>query len=168
MIVRALYGLKSAGSSFGRHLEDCMRHLGYKPCLADPDLWYKPMKRPDDNFEYYSYMLLYVDDCLCIHHNAKEALKELDHYFPMKKGSIGSPDVYLGSKLRKVHLDNGVAAWAMSSSKYVQEAISNVEKELKYMCHSLPRRASAPWPSNYISETDDTPLLPPERVRFYQ
>ena len=46
IIVRALYGLKSAGS-FRNHLADCMRTLGYKSCLADPDLWYKPMVRPD-------------------------------------------------------------------------------------------------------------------------
>jgi hypothetical protein len=30
-IVRALYGLKSAGASFSRHLADCMRDLGYTP-----------------------------------------------------------------------------------------------------------------------------------------
>ena len=58
LIVRALYGLKSAGSSFGCHMADCMQTLGYKPCKADPDLWYKPMTRPDDGFEYYAYVLL--------------------------------------------------------------------------------------------------------------
>ena len=47
VIVRALYGLKSAGASFGRHLADCMRNLGYEPCKADGDLWIKPMTRPD-------------------------------------------------------------------------------------------------------------------------
>ena len=35
IIVRALYGLASAGASFGRHIADCMRHLGYTPCKAD-------------------------------------------------------------------------------------------------------------------------------------
>src|SRR6476620_5291726 len=48
LIVRALYGLKSAGASFGRHLADCMRHLGYTSCQADADLWLKPMVQPDD------------------------------------------------------------------------------------------------------------------------
>eukprot|EP01082_Thalassiosira_pseudonana_P012046 g10260.t1 g10260 contig4:1535094-1535339(+) len=38
IIVRALYGLKSAGAAFHSHLGECMRNLGYKPCLADPDL----------------------------------------------------------------------------------------------------------------------------------
>ena len=74
IIVRALYGLASSGASFRNHLEDYMHHLGYKSCLADPDLWYRPEVREEDKFKYYSYALLYVDDCLCIHHSAEEEL----------------------------------------------------------------------------------------------
>lgn len=73
LIVQALYGLVLASASFSKHLADCMRHLGYQLCRADGNLWYKAEKRPDDGFEYYSYILLYVDDCLCIHHKAGEA-----------------------------------------------------------------------------------------------
>ena len=70
-----------------------MRTMGYKPSLADPDLWYKAEVRPDDGHEYYSYILLYVDDCLAIHHDATGVLKELDKYFKMK------PKLYRGPKL---------------------------------------------------------------------
>ena len=48
----------------------------------------------------------------------------------MKSGSIGDPNIYLGSKLRKVVLENGVEVWATSASKYVQEAVSNSEAYL--------------------------------------
>ena len=37
--VRELYGLKSAGALFRNHLADCMQHIGFIPCLANPDLW---------------------------------------------------------------------------------------------------------------------------------
>jgi hypothetical protein len=47
-IARALYGLKSAGAAFRNHLESCMDHLGWKPCIADRDLWMKEETRPDD------------------------------------------------------------------------------------------------------------------------
>jgi Reverse transcriptase (RNA-dependent DNA polymerase) len=96
IIVRALYGLKSAGASFSNHLAECMRTIGYLPCKADGDLWYKPMVRPEDGFKYYAYMLLYVDDVLHINHDAQKVLFELDHYFMMKKGSVADPDIYLG------------------------------------------------------------------------
>jgi hypothetical protein len=48
LIGRALYGLKSAGAAFRNHLESCMDHLGWKPYLADRDLWMKEEIRPDD------------------------------------------------------------------------------------------------------------------------
>ena len=99
IIVRALYGLKSAGASFGRHISDCMRTMGFESCKADPDLWFRPATRPDDGFKYYEYVLLYVDDCLAISHDAISVLKQLDKYFQMKPGSIGDPDIYLGAKL---------------------------------------------------------------------
>ena len=42
IIVHALYGLESAGGSFGQHITDCMRTPGYKNSKVDADLWYKP------------------------------------------------------------------------------------------------------------------------------
>ena len=70
LTVRALYGLKSAGSAFRTHLCICMKGLGYTPYLADPDLWYTAEVRPDDGFEYYSYIICYVDDILVINHDS--------------------------------------------------------------------------------------------------
>ncbi len=50
IIVRALYGLKSAGAAFQAHLASFMRQMGYTSCKADPDLWYKAETRPADSF----------------------------------------------------------------------------------------------------------------------
>ena len=79
-VVRALYGLKSAGALFRNHLADCMRHLGFTPCLADPDLWLKAAEKPD-GLAYYAYVLLYVDDVMVIHHDAMSVLARIDKYF---------------------------------------------------------------------------------------
>ena len=39
-IVRALYGLKSAGASFHAHLANVLRNImHFMPCEADPDVW---------------------------------------------------------------------------------------------------------------------------------
>jgi hypothetical protein len=52
LVLRALYGLKSVGAAFRNHLAECMKHLGWNPCLADRDLWMKAETRPDDGVLY--------------------------------------------------------------------------------------------------------------------
>ena len=170
VIVQALYGLKSAGASFSRHISDCMRTVGFEPCKADPDLWFRPAMQPDDGFKYYDYVLLYVDDCLAISHNAIIVLEQLDKYFQMKPGSIGDPDIYLGAKLRSVSLNNGVRCWSMSSAKHVQEAICNIEDYIERNLGGwkLKKNPTYSWPSNYNTEDDDSPELSPTLASYYQ
>ena len=105
----AAYGLKSPGADFRNHLRDCMEHLGYESCKADPDVWMRSATRADGQ-EYFEYILLYVDDCLCISENPKPALLQIDKYFPIKPASLGPPKTYLGGKVSKIQLTNGVHA----------------------------------------------------------
>ena len=171
IIVRALYGLKSAGASFRHHLADCMKHLGYTPCLADPDLWMKPEVRPDDGVAYYAYILCYVDDILSIAHNAEDVLRRLDKYFMLKPGSLGDPDIYLGAKLKKMKLSNGVEAWAMSPAQCMEQSVKNVEKYLEENLSArwkLPSKAENPFAIGYSPELDDSPELDPSLSSYYQ
>jgi hypothetical protein len=101
VVIRALYGLKSAGVSFCNHLAWCMRDLLWVPCEADPDVWMRPAVRESDGFEYWEYVLIYTDDLLVISENPKMVLDRIDHYFPLKPGYITPPDVYLGAKISK-------------------------------------------------------------------
>ncbi len=101
IIVRALYGLKSAGAAFRAHLASFMCQMGYTSCKADPDLWYKAETRPDDNYHYYAYILCYVDDILVIHHDSMSVLNQINKYLPLKLTSVGNPDIYLGAKLKE-------------------------------------------------------------------
>jgi hypothetical protein len=84
LIVRALYGLKSDGAAFRNHLAECMNHLGWNPCRADRDLCMKAETHPDDVVLYWAYILIYVDDILCVHHDPGAPLAKLDEYFKMK------------------------------------------------------------------------------------
>ena len=131
-----------------------MCHLGYKSCLTDPDLWYKPEVREEDKFKYYSYVLLYVDDCLCIHHSAEEEPYKFDKFFKMKAGSTGDPDIYFGAKVKPMKTNNGVTAWEISPSKYVNKAINNCEKWIQENMaeHKHSCRASNPFPTDYDSD----------------
>ena len=129
------------------------------------------MVRPDDGHEYYAYILCYVDDVLSIAHDAENVLKPLDKYFELKPGSLGDPDIYLGAKLWKMQLHNGVWAWAMSPTKYVSQAVNNVEKYLEEVLEGrwrLPTRADNPFAIGYSPELEESPELDPSLASFYQ
>ena len=113
VVTRALYGNKEAGSDFRNHLQYCMELLRYQSCLSDPDLWMRRAVR-DNGDCYWEYMLLYVDDALCIIKYPKESLMEIDKYFMMKPGSINVTKIYLGDKVSLEELPNGVKAWSVS------------------------------------------------------
>jgi hypothetical protein len=166
LIVRALYGLTSAGAAFRNHLADCMTHLGWHPCRADRDLWMEAETRPDDGVLYWAYILIYVDDILCVHHDPGSPLTKLDEYFKMKEGSIQVPAFYLGATLKKTVLPNGVVAWGIISSKYVQSAVQNVKEYLTALPgdQMLVKNASDPFVGGYKPELDESPELEPTRA----
>ena len=76
----------------------------------------QPEIKPGDGTKYSEYVLLYVDDALIISINAEDILRnKIGKYWTMKKDSIGPPKVYLGNKISKVLLENGISEWAFSS-----------------------------------------------------
>jgi hypothetical protein len=168
--IQVLYGLKSAGAALRNNLAGCMKHLGWHPCRADRDLWMKAETRPGDGVSYWDYILIYVDDIFCLHHDPGSPLAKLDEYFKMKEGSIQVPTFYLGAKLEKTVLPNGVVAWGMISSKYVQSAVQNVKEYLAAIPgdQMLVKKASGPFTGGYKPELDDSPELDSTRAKFYQ
>ena len=49
LIKGAFYGGKSAGKDFRNHLQSGMLQLKFQPCLADPDVWMRPMKESNSS-----------------------------------------------------------------------------------------------------------------------
>jgi hypothetical protein len=87
-----------------------MARLGFTSSCADPDVWFQLSKRSTGE-EYYEYVFLYVDDVLVISEQAEAVLQnEIGKDWVLKPESIGPPSQYLGGKLRKVTLANGVKA----------------------------------------------------------
>ena len=70
----ALYGVMAAGRDFRNHLCSYMELLNFKLCLADPDVWMRPVIKSNGN-TYYEYILLYVDDALVVSENAESILR---------------------------------------------------------------------------------------------
>jgi hypothetical protein len=94
-----------------------MRQMGCTSCKADPDQWLKAKTKPDKNVCYYAYILCYVDDILCIHHNPMSVLNKINGYLPLKPSLVGDPDIYLGAKLKQTLLPYGVWTWGLRPSR---------------------------------------------------
>jgi hypothetical protein len=75
----------------------------------------------------------------------------------------------LGAKLKKTVLPNGVVAWGMSSSKYVQSAVQNVKEYLAALPgdQMLMKKAYGPCTGGYNPELDESPELDSTRASFY-
>ena len=166
LVTRALYGMKSAGRDFRNHLRDCMEHMEYTPCMADPDVWMRKAIKADGT-EYYELMLLYTDDCLHVSEDPRQGLMQLNKYFKLKPESIGKPTIYLGAKITQVLLPNGVTSWAMSASQYTQEAVRNVEIHLKKKGLSLRKGSNSPLTTYYRPECDTSPELDAYDSSYY-
>jgi hypothetical protein len=80
LIVRALCGLKSSGAAWRSHLANTLHHMGLQSSLADPDVWLRPRCKPN-GFEYYEYVLVYVDDLLVLSHDGEKIMKSLEDFY---------------------------------------------------------------------------------------
>ena len=88
----------------------------------------------------------------------------------LKEGS-SEPNIYLGTKLKRVTLDNGAVAWSLSPSKYVQEAVQNCEKHVKenlLVDFELMKYAPNPFPIGYEPEMDVSRELNPDEASYFQ
>jgi len=144
-----------------------LTNLSSTSCLADPDVWFLPAKKPD-NYEYYEYVLVYVDDVLVLSHQGETIMKELEQYYRLKDG-YAKPTQYLGAAVKEWTFPDDATkpCWALSSEHYVKEAVKNIEKHLEGQQRTL-RKSNQPMPTAYLPELNITPLLQDDDIHFYQ
>ena len=113
-----------------------------------------------------------MDDALVVSDNAESILwNEIGRYFELKEASIGLPKMYLGAGIRKVKLDNGMEAWAASSSQYAQAAVRNVEEYIEKSHHKrwrIPNKVETPMRSTYRPKLDVSEELSSSDASYYQ
>ena len=107
--------------------------------------------------------MLYEDDFICLGVNPEKILRnEIRKYFKLKESSIGElkessiglPGQYLGGKIRKVLLENGIEWWALGYSQYVQEAVRNIRNYLSEQNKTLTKRVKALLTRDYHPEVN--------------
>ena len=171
VITRALYGLRSSGKAWRNHMSATLRDHGYASCKADPDVWMKPKTKPD-GFKYWSYILVYTDDILAVDHDPKSVMEYLASRYTLKPGSVQEPELYLGSQVSKFYIEGAEdpekPRWAMSSEKYVKQAVADVELELSHVDQCLPTRVTTPLSQGYRPELDQSREVDGKRGQYYQ
>ena len=129
IVVRALYGLKSASASFRAHMASRLDELGFKSSVADPDVWLKAATKACGE-QYYEYVMVYVDDILAVSIEPRAVLKEIQKTFKFKNDKIEEPSSYLGARLARKSI-NGIECWTITSVDYIRAAIDTVETAIK-------------------------------------
>jgi hypothetical protein len=169
VICKALYGLKSSGAAWRAHLAATLHDLQYRSSLADPDVWLRPNVKTNGDL-YYEYVIVYVDDILVVAEHPQCTMGCLAKLYRLKEGSVGKPTVYLGAQIMEHRFSDEpqFLSWAMSSAKYVKEAVRLVEQELVKMDKCLPKKVPTPLSSGYHPELDVSPLLKDEEANYYQ
>jgi Reverse transcriptase (RNA-dependent DNA polymerase) len=167
IVEKALYGLKTSGAAFRALLADTLYDSGFRPTRGDPDVHIRPAVKPD-GFQYYEMILCYVDDVISISHKATDVIKEVvQKKFKLKNDAIEEPQMYLGAQLVKRKI-TGCNCWTMTSNKYVEAIVKNLEVRLKGENKQLPSKCDTPLKSGYRPELDASDELNGEQITLYQ
>jgi hypothetical protein len=167
IIVKAMYGLKSSGAAWHAKLSETLRSMDFTPSYANPDVWYKAATK-EDGFQYYQYILVYVDDILVIAHNPIPIMTTIKKAYRLKEEPCPPKD-YLGAKIKNWSIPNDARQiWSMNCMQYLKEAVKNVEGELEKSNLVLRGKPTTPMQAGYRPELDVSPILNPEQANYYQ
>lgn len=176
IIVRALYGLKSSGAEWKKTFASYIRHtLGYEPCIgADDNVYLKPMKDSQGN-EYYGYLIVYVDDVLCIDKDPGRVLNLINRDYRLKEPPA-PPSMYLGADFKPFEIemnDEGrtQCCWAMSADSHIKKALQVVKERLEtdQVKFKSKRTAEQPFSNqDYRPELDTTEECNEDQIQFFQ
>jgi hypothetical protein len=85
---------------------------------------------------------------------------------------VKEPNLYLGTQVNKFYIDGDddpeKPRWAMSSEKYVKQAVADLETELEKVDQCLPMRVTTPVSQCYTPELDQLRELDAKRGQHYQ
>ena len=167
IIVRmALYSLKSGGAEFCAYWDETLNDIEFLSTKVDPDVWYRHAVKPN-GFEYYGYIMCYVDDILCIPHDLGILLRQIQVVFKFKGDKTDQPEKYLGSQVVNI-IVYGAEGWYMSAEKYVRATVDNVKHALAKQNQRLLTHCKTPIMSGYWPETDTLTEIKVEGVTQYQ
>ena len=158
ILVRSVYGTRSAAARFHESLSAKLRRINFRPSRADPDLWIRRLKDGS-----YDYIARYVDDVMCFSKTPETIIAYLQQFYTMK--GVGYPQFYLGgdvNTLPPTWKEHNVT-YGLSAHTYIKNCVPNLER----MCDTTFKPVSVPFHPDYHAELDTTDLCsPPDMTRY--
>jgi hypothetical protein len=141
--------------------------MGYVTTIADADVYRKLAVKPNGE-RYYEWLLVYVDDILCISHDPKATMDAISKVYELGT-SVKEPDRYLGANVLRWQCPDGRWVWAMDAKDYVKNAVNIVKELLAQDALVLKKKGSdRPFPKEYRPEVDVSPELNPAMGNRFQ
>ena len=125
IIHKGLYGLRSSGARFHKHLAAKLATMGFKPSYFDSNLWMR------DAGDHYEYITTYVDDVLAFGKDPLSMIEELHHDYVLK--GVGRPEYYLRGNVTELFPEwnrEGLFS-ALLSETYIKNVTEKFESLLK-------------------------------------
>ncbi len=126
--------------------------------------WLKAAVKPCGRKEYYSYIMVYVDDLLCIDLEPQQKyMDQVNESLKLKKGSVEKPKVCLGANCQiNLSLTSGETCWGMSAKQYCWDEVKHVKSKLKESGHEFNKKFLSDLlysPKGLFSNTEYKPEL---------
>ena len=97
--------------------------LGFEPCVGSDYNVYLRLENDEHGNEYYSYIIVYMDNLLCIQQDPEKYLNLVDRYFHLKE-SPECPTMYLGEDISQFAINNNgnsVTCWDTITDRYIKK-----------------------------------------------
>lgn len=107
-----------------------------------------------------------LHDIIAVSKDAIGILKSIDAVAKLKDGKIEPPSYYLGALLQQKTID-GKQLWTVSSQKYIQAVIEQVELALQKQAYKLTKNAYMPMAASFIPELDTLDELDTNDAQYY-
>ena len=160
VLVKALYGLRSSGLEWSRAMAQTLKAEGFKPSLADPDVWMR--KHPAKDI--WEYVCVYVDDLAIAMVDPRQFLDKLKT--PIDQGGYGyklKADGPLSFHLGCDYARDKDGTLIYQPKKYITKMMEYYERTF----NQKPKFATSPLEPGDHPELDDSPLLDGPQTTVY-
>ena len=92
--------MKISAKAWSLFFAASFKEMGCTLCVANPDVYTK-MEVYKEGYKQWSYMLVYIDDYLCVHHKSDPVMEDLKSQYKLKGDIYGVSKQYLVANVEK-------------------------------------------------------------------